>query len=100
MRNDELKAALNSSLVTPHSTFLLSPSAAFLILAAAVDGEVGVGVDARLVELDHPGTLGLREFAALDALRDEAAEALVQLPALVARAVERLADGRALHDLR
>src|SRR5215218_9894691 len=40
-----------------------SPSAA-LLFVLAVDGEVGVGVDARLVELDHLGALGLRELAA------------------------------------
>src|SRR3954470_14710873 len=84
-----------------HLPFIIdhSPPTAFLFRLAAVDGEVGVGVDARLVELDHLGPLGLRQVAALDALRDETAEALMQLPALVARAVESLADGRALHDL-
>src|SRR5215210_803746 len=86
------------SLITHHSSLpLLSPSS--LVLARAVDGEVGVGVDARLVELDHLGGVGLGEFAALDALRDDAAEALVELAGLVPRAVERLADGRATHDL-
>src|ERR1044071_3614471 len=75
------------------------PLSASLFLAAAVDGEVRVGVDARLVGFDHLCALGLGQLAALDALRDEAAEALVQLPARAARAVERLADGRALHDL-
>src|SRR5437763_5675079 len=58
----------------------------------AVDGEVCVGVDARLVELDQPRALGLGEFAALDALRDEASEALVQLAALVARSEEHTSE--------
>src|SRR3989440_4519338 len=88
----------NSSFIIPHSSFFLSPLPAS-VLFRAVDGEVCVGVDARLVELDHLRALGLGKFAALDALRDEAAEALMQLPALVAHAVERLADGRALDDL-
>src|ERR1044071_8772301 len=79
-------------------TIYYSPTPA-LVLVRAVDGEVGVGVDARLVGLDHLGGVGLGEFAALDALGDDAAEALVELAALVARAVERLADGRALDDL-
>src|SRR4051812_18986326 len=96
---NERQLVLNSSLIIPHSSFLLSPSAAFLFLAAAVDGEVRVGVDARLVEFDHLCALGLGQLPALDALRDESPEAFVQLPALVARAIERLSDGRALHDL-
>src|SRR5437868_13710556 len=87
----------NSSFIIPHSSFFLSPLPAS-VLFRAVDGEVCVGVDARLVELDHLRALGLGKFAALDALRDEAAEALMQLPALVAHAVERLADGRAVDD--
>src|SRR5205814_9594121 len=88
------------SFITHHSAFIifLSPSPASVFFRA-VDGEVCIGVDARLVELDHLRALGLGEFAALDALRDEASEALVQLAALVARAVERLADGRASDDL-
>src|ERR671937_2851623 len=98
MMNEKARPPSYSSLIIPHSSFFLSPSPASLLLRA-VDGEVGVGVDARLVELDHPGALGLGQLAALDALRDEAAEALVHLAALVARAVERLAHGRALHHL-
>src|SRR2546430_14717530 len=81
----------------PFTIHHLPPPAS--VFFRAVDGEVCVGVDARLVELDQPRALGLGEFAALDALRDEASEALVQLAALVARAVERLADGRASDDL-
>src|SRR2546423_112783 len=81
----------------PFTIHHLPPPAS--VFFRAVDGEVCVGVDARLVELDQLRALCLGEFAALDALRDKSAEALVQLPALVARAVERLADGRALDDL-
>src|SRR5947209_1591896 len=95
---NERQVAFNSSFITPHSSFFLSSPPAF-VFVRAVDGEIGVGVDARLVELDHPRALGLREIAALDALRDQAAEAFVQLAALVAGAVESLADGRALDDL-
>src|ERR1043166_7884622 len=90
-----MRASFYLSPVTCHG--FSSPPAS--VLFRAVDGEIGVGVDARFVELDHLGALGLREVAALDALRDQAAEALVELSALVARAVERLADGRALDDL-
>src|SRR5215207_3885807 len=96
--NDELRTAFNASFIVHRSSFLLSAPSAF-VFGLAVDGEVGVGVDARLVELGHLGGVGLGEFAALDALRDDAAEPLVELAALVARAVERLADGRALDDL-
>src|ERR1044071_2739005 len=85
------------SVYSPFTIYYSPPSA--LVFGLAVDGEVGVGVDARLVELDHLGGVGLRQLAALDALRDDAAEALVELAALVARAVERLAHGRALDDL-
>src|ERR1044071_6493281 len=82
---------------SPFTNYYSPPAA--LLFGLAVDGEVGVGVDARLVELDHLGGVGLRQLAALDALGDDAAEALVELAALVARAVERLAYGRALDDL-
>src|SRR5215217_6137151 len=90
----------NKAAATYYSPFTIyySPPAP-LLFGLAVDGEVGVGVDARLVELDHLGRGRLRELAALDALRDDAAEPLVELAALVARAVERLAHGRALDDL-
>src|SRR5215204_2681473 len=80
------------------SAIYCSPPAAF-VFGLAVDGEVGVGVEARLVQFRHLGGVGLRQLAALNALRDDAAEPLVELAALVARAVERLADGRALNDL-
>src|SRR5437763_8133192 len=96
MSESSLPSTHYSSLITHHFPPLSSTAS---VLFRAVDGEIAVGVDARLVELDHAGALGLGQIAALDALRDEAAEALVQLPALVARAVERLADGRALDDL-
>src|SRR5215217_5383997 len=90
----------NRAAATYYSPFTIyySPLAP-LLFGLAVDGEVGVGVDARLVKLDHLGGGGLGQLAALDALRDDAAEALVELAALVARAVERLAHGRALDDL-
>src|SRR5437763_7044299 len=96
MSESSLPSTHYSSLITHHFPPLSSTAS---VLFRAVDGEVGVGVDARLVEIDHAGALGLGQLAALDALRDQAAEALVQLPALVARAVEGLADGRASDDL-
>ena len=57
-----------------------------------VNCQIGVGVKARFVKIYKLGGFGLGQLFVLNALRDETTEAVMQEAALVARALDCLAD--------